>query len=262
MRNRTAARGYRPTFDVLERRDTPSSVVTGASLLHLLDSRAVPAVHTAGMHHHATGGHLHHRHDAHAPGLAKKAKILQGPPGPPGPQGPAGPQGAPGNSGPAGSQGAQGSPGPAGLPGPAGIVGSGFAQGGGGVTFNSAEQFVSPLVTVTVAANQSVYVSASVTVVGSFANPTDGQLLGFWIAFRPTGGTLTNANPSPQGFAMTGTGGGFASMSLSAVIAGLAPGTYQVGLAGEQIAASNLQTTASAGTGATTALVFMNPALT
>jgi hypothetical protein len=144
-----------------------------------------------------------------------------------------------------------------------GIVGSGFAQGGGGVTINSGEQFLSPLVTVTVAAGQSVYVSASVDVLGSFANPTDLQALGFWIAFRPTGGTtLTNANPAAQGFVMTGTGGAIQSISLSAVIAGLAPGTYQVGLAGEQIAASNLQTTASSGVGATSALVFTSSAPT
>jgi hypothetical protein len=138
-------------------------------------------------------------------------------------------------------------------------VGSGFAESGGGTSLNSGELFVSPLVTVTVAAGQSVYVSASVTVVGSFANLTDGELLDYWIAFQPSGGTLTNADAVGQAFTMTGTGGGFASFSRSAVIAGLAPGTYQVGLAGEQTAASNLQTTATVGSGATAALVFTSP---
>jgi hypothetical protein len=258
MRNRTGARTYRPTFEILERRDVPSALAR-ASLLHFLDSRAVPAVHTAETHHQARGEHHHHHHKPHAPAFAKKARILQGPPGPPGPQGPAGPQGPQGNTG---STGPQGNQGPVGLPGPSGIVGSGFAQGGSGVPINSGEQFVSPLVTVTVVAGQSVFVSASVDVVGSFANPTDVQFLEFWVAFLPIGGTLTNVNPAPQGFTMTGTSGGFASISLSAVIRGLDSGTYQVGLAGKQLAASNSQTTASAGTGSTSALVFIDPSIT
>jgi hypothetical protein len=136
----------------------------------------------------------------------------------------------------------------------------GFNEGASGVTFSSTEQFLGGL-TVTVAADQDVYVSASLSVMGSFQNPSDGEFLLFWIAFQPTGGTLTNVGPVPQGLSMTGTGGDLAMVSLSAVIKGLAPGTYQVGLAGEQGPASS-GASATAVSGSVSALVFFDASIT
>jgi hypothetical protein len=253
MRNRTTARTYHPTFDVLERRDVPSAVATGAGLLHLLDSRAVHALHSAaGHHHHATGArHHHHRPDAHALGSAKKVRIIQGPPGPPGLPGPAGPQGP------------KGSPGPAGLQGLSTIVSSQFRDGkpgpaGGVVTLNeqTAEQFVSPTVIVQVEVGQLVYVSGSASLGNASPDATNQAGLGFWIAFRQVGGTLTNVNSLPQ-FA-TVNGGGVVVVSLSAVLPSVAPGTYEIGLAGVFQGGSN-GASAVAITGATSALVFQNP---
>ena len=135
MRNRRRTRHYHPSFDVLERRDVPSSVATGSGLLLFLDSRAVPVVPTAGAHH-----HRHHHHHAGPHGLpdgggshttifAKKHKGTQGTPGP---QGPAGPPGATGPQGPAGKEGPQGPAGTTGTQGPQGPQGGTGPQGAQG----------------------------------------------------------------------------------------------------------------------------------
>jgi hypothetical protein len=126
MRNRTAARNHRPSFDVLERRDLPST--TGAGLLHLLQS--VPTqvfvqafsqrMDSAGAHHHAVAKRHHPGADVHAHPLARKKTVQTGPPGPPGPQGPPGLPGPVGPKGPAGPTGATGAPGPQGPAGPSG----------------------------------------------------------------------------------------------------------------------------------------------
>lgn len=128
MRNRTAARNYSPSFDVLERRDVPSSVATQATLLQFLSRlpaqvlrealqlRVTATDRSAGTHHHIAHakGHPHH-------GTSK--------PGPAGPQGPQGPQGQVGPQGPQGAVGPQGATGPQGLPGPQGPQGATGAQG-------------------------------------------------------------------------------------------------------------------------------------
>jgi hypothetical protein len=133
MRNRTDARRHRPSFDVLERRDVPSSAASAASLLHFLESLPAPVLHealalptgvadrSAGSHHHATDGHHHHSHGLHGfTGDIKK--VPKGLPGPPGPQGPPGLQGPQGPVGPQGPAGATGPAGPQGPQGPSGTV--------------------------------------------------------------------------------------------------------------------------------------------
>jgi hypothetical protein len=143
------------------------------------------------------------------------------------------------------------------------LVSSSFRDGGagvdgGGVTLNqqAAEQFVSPFVTIHVEIGQIAYVSASVSLLNGSLDATNQAGLSFWIAFLPAGGALTNANNFPQ-FA-TVNGGDAVVVSLSAVISGLAPGTYRVGLAGVFQGGTN-GASATAITGATSALVFQIP---
>jgi hypothetical protein len=110
MRIRTRARTYRLTVDVLESRDVPSSVTTGAGLLHPPRHLPPPVVlealvhetpaagRGAGAHHHAQGGHVHPGLDL--PRLAHgKKKRPATPAGAAGRQGPLGPQGPPGAAG-------------------------------------------------------------------------------------------------------------------------------------------------------------------
>jgi hypothetical protein len=130
---------------------------------------------------------------------------------------------------------------------------------GGVVTLNeptTAEQFVSPTVSVTVTPGQLVYVSASAFLLNQSPDATNQAGIGFWIAYRPVGGTLTNVNSVPQ-FA-TVNGQAAVVVSLSAVLPSVAPGTYEIGLAGMWQGGSN-GSSAVAVTGATSALVFQNP---
>jgi hypothetical protein len=234
MRNRTATRTYRPTFDVLERRDVPSALAAWASLLHFLESRAGPAMHTAGTHAQARGGHHHHRHAAHPPAFTRKAKLAQGPPGPPGPQGPAGPQGNPGPAGPAG---------------PSGITFGDFQAGNPNVLLNGGpEQFISPTLTVSVGPGQDLYVSASASLEATFLQGR--AVIDLWIAFQPTGGALTNVTPIAQEQVLFGADEEV--VTLSAVVN--QSGTFQVGLAGQWVGDGATPVTAFAGT--TSYLVF------
>jgi hypothetical protein len=135
----------------------------------------------------------------------------------------------------------------------------GSAPDGGGVTLNeqtTAEQFVSPTVFVQVGIGQLVYVSASASLLNQSPDATNQAGLGFWIASRPVGGTLTNVNSLPQ-FA-TVNGGDAVVVSLSAVLPSMAPGSYEIGLAGVFQGGSK-GASAVAITGATSALVFQNP---
>jgi hypothetical protein len=86
-------------------------------------------------------------------------------------------------------------------------------------------------------------------------DPTNQAFIGFTIAFQPTGGALTDANTRPQ--AATVNGNSAVVVSLSAVISGLAPGTYQVGLAAAPVGTGGTPgASALTLTGATSALVF------
>jgi hypothetical protein len=106
-------------------------------------------------------------------------------------------------------------------------------------------------VTVTVAAGQSIYVSANSSIVNPGAN---SAVVGFSIAYQASGGTLTNANTTIQETVL-GPAPATQLVSLSAVIAGLAPSTYQVGLAGELTFAAAPLVAVQA---ATAALVFQS----
>jgi hypothetical protein len=129
---------------------------------------------------------------------------------------------------------------------------------GGVVTLNeqTAEQFVSPTVIVQVGIGQLVYVSASASLLNASPDATNQAGIGFWIAYRPVGGTLTNVDSLPQ-FA-TVNGGAAVVVSLSAVLPSVAPGTYEIGLAG-MFQDGSKGASAVAITGATAALVFQNP---
>jgi hypothetical protein len=90
---------------------------------------------------------------------------------------------------------------------------------------------------------------------GSFADQSQDAVIGLRIAYQATGGTLTDANTISQVVRLTY--GDQPVVSLSAVISGLAPGTYQVGLAGAWVGGTG-GTSVTAFTGATSALVFQS----
>jgi hypothetical protein len=130
MRNVRKKRRHHLTLDFLDRRDVPSGLAVGATLVRFID-HAIPQVHEV-HHQDATG-----RHHSHAlePALAKKRppKGKASPPGSQGGQGSVGPPGATGAQGPAGATGPQGPAGATGLQGPAGATGP---QGPSGIVIN------------------------------------------------------------------------------------------------------------------------------
>jgi hypothetical protein len=202
MRNHTAARPYRPSLDVLERRDVPSSVTTPSSLLHFLDRLPPGALQAAldlraegarghgAAHHHAPGRHLHHGDALHGRIEARK----KGPVTVPGPPGPPGPQGAPGPAGPMGPLGPAGAPGPSGL-----VVPYTLAGGGSSGVFQ-------------VAADTPLFVIAIDTTVN--ARGTDGgsafmsleSPAGSFLEWSGVNSTSLGAPPTLTGFA-TGQAG-------------------------------------------------------
>jgi hypothetical protein len=197
---------------------------------------------------------------------AQGAEGPAGPPGPPGPQGdpgqpgdpglpgPAGPQGDPGTPGPAGpagpagpvgmtgATGPQGLPGPVGMTGatgpagpvgpqgPSGLVANAFASGNAVNPIPTNTDFLGPTVTLTVAANQKLFITAD-QALGSTIG-ADG--LNLYICFRSTS--------APAGTAPTTVGGGSfghkvaastrQSFGLSAITPNLTAGTYAAGLCG------------------------------
>ena len=164
-----------------------------------------------------------------------------GPVGPTGPQGgtgPTGPQGVIGPTGPQGNTGAQGGTGPTG---PQGVIGPTGPQGPSGVLFmsyaagtapypNNVLAFIAPTVDVTISApNQRIHViSHRALGAGSVA----ANELGIKICYQSTvSGSLLNE----VGLGMFGLQVPMNTrtvLGLSSVIAGLANGTYRVGLCG------------------------------
>ena len=156
---------------------------------------------------------------------------LVGPAGPAGPQGEQGLQGNAGPAGPAGPQGLQGIQGltgPIGPQGPSGVLSMNYAAAGA-ANPSTTLAFIAPIVAVTIsAANQRVHV-ISHRALGGYAAAHE---LGLRICLQSSGGG-----------ALTPIGGGTfglqvpantrISMGLSAVAAGLANGTYNVGLCGQ-----------------------------
>jgi hypothetical protein len=161
----------------------------------------------------------------------------QGPQGDTGPNGPAGPQGATGAQGtvgpigqqgpqgPAGQQGATGATGPTG---PSGVVGSAFANGETKFPSDTLG-FIAQPVTVTVGAGQSVEVTSSASM-GTFSS-LGAKNLSLFIGYQPAGGgDITSVGSGMIG--LTIPEGQRLDYTLSALISGLAPGQYKVGLAG------------------------------
>ena len=182
----------------------------------------------------------------------------QGEPGPQGEDGPPGPQGPPGNNGQDGEMGAQGPPGPvgpAGPAGPSGIVSGGFVSGFG-TSPGPVRAFLAPPRIVTVAAGESVFVVSSKALgtnsVGGAAN------LDLYICYRPTSSMGSPISIGAGILNMRLAIGQRVPMTLSAVINGLQPGDYQVGLCGDDDGDGNWNSNEY---GYTSALVF-NPATT
>lgn len=159
----------------------------------------------------------------------------QGVAGPQGPAGSVGPQGAAGPAGPQGGVGAQGPQGVAGPQGPQGVVSAGFVSGlcAAIATTNA---FISPTVTVTITSGQKVLVSSNCAL-GAGATAANG--LNIYIGYRSTvsGSPVTTFGGGTLG--LTSPANSRQIYGLSAVLSGLAPGTYEVGLVGRSTAPSN-----------------------
>jgi hypothetical protein len=121
-------------------------------------------------------------------------------------------------------------PGPQGPPGtPAAVsVGTRRFQT---TTPTSALTFLSPALPVTVASGQAVLVTATVTLGTTIAAGASGLRL--WIAYQPTGGTVTAAH-SGDWIDVQAVQNSLNTYSFSDTITGLAPGTYTVGMGGQQ----------------------------
>jgi hypothetical protein len=155
----------------------------------------------------------------------------QGPKGDPGDVGPAGPQGLKGDVGPVGPQGLQGAQGPQGPQGPSGVVNRYFAASAIGLLNPAAGmQFLAPTVDVTVASSTQSMLVTSQRVLGSTALGGANSLR-LAICYRGSDGILWSTGQVASGMGVpqyTRT-----VFPMTAVIGGLAAGTYTVGLCGQ-----------------------------
>jgi hypothetical protein len=160
----------------------------------------------------------------------------EGPPGPPGPQGPTGPQGPAGPAGPQGPtgpqgpQGATGPQGPAGPQGPSGVVTTVTLAGAAGpiAAFVTGWTFVGPIAAVTVADGQRLTGSAAAAL---GANPVNGTIpfdISICRQLQPAG-TIAPFFQSDFITAAIVTPLERSTFAVSATLAGLAAGTYNVG---------------------------------
>jgi hypothetical protein len=173
------------------------------------------------------------------------AMGLQGSQGAQGLQGSQGPQGLEGSQGLQGSQGAQGSQGPQGSQGLQGLQGSQGPQGPSGVVSTvfandlsysgalpSTLTMLGGYATVTVAANQKVFVVSSAALGGTAASSG----LNLYICYQA--GTSTPSTVGLGLFGLQTSGASRQVYSLSASITGLTAGSYNVGLCGTASAAT------------------------
>jgi hypothetical protein len=177
------------------------------------------------------------------PAAKQKIKVVVGPPGPQGPagpQGPQGPQGATGATGPqgplgplgpqgntgaTGAQGAQGPQGATGPQGPTGVVQSEFFTDVVG-TIDGTLRIVGPTLTYVVAAGQSVYVNVSAALGSTVGAGALNLSIGSQVFL--SGGPITQVATELQNLTI---GAGQRNVfALTAVVSGLAPGTYTIGL--------------------------------
>ncbi len=168
---------------------------------------------------------------------AMGAQGLQGPMGLPGAQGPMGAQGPAGPAGPPGAQGIQGLPGAQGVAGPAGPAGpagapgivSGVFTSGFGANPTATTAFISPTVTVTIAAGQKILAWAD-KALGAGATAASG--LNLYMCYQSTavgstiqifgGGSLGHAVPINTRI----------MFGINAYMTGIGAGTYNVGMCG------------------------------
>ncbi|MDB4957104.1 MAG: hypothetical protein JWO36_4673 [Myxococcales bacterium] len=143
-----------------------------------------------------------------------------------GPQGPTGAAGAPGATGAAGATGATGPQGPP------GVVASAFTAGQSSVSNVTA--FITPTVSVTIAANQKIYASANAGL-GSLA--TAGTALNIYMCYQLSGGPVTTWSLGM--FGLTSAANSRQVYGISAVMSGLGAGTYAVGMCGSSTSAAN-----------------------
>lgn len=154
----------------------------------------------------------------------------QGPIGVAGPAGPVGPQGPQGPQGPVGPTGQQGPAGPAGA---SGVVASAFASALSSVP--SSIGFVTASVSVTIQANQNIHVVSTASLGSTLSGGANG--LDLWICHRSGTGPFTTVGAGSFGLKVPqNTRQHF---TLSAVITGLAAGTYSVGLCGKYTTATS-----------------------
>lgn len=158
-----------------------------------------------------------------------------GPQGPPGPSGPQGPTGMTGATGPQGPVGATGPAGPQGPQGPAGESGIGNAVFASGSTaaITTANAFISATVSLTLAAGDKVYVSSNAAL---GAGATAANSLNIYICYQ--GGGPVNTVGGGM-FGLTSAANQRQTYGLSAVVSGLAAGTYAFGLCGASPNAAN-----------------------
>ncbi len=154
-------------------------------------------------------------------------------------QGPAGPAGANGAQGPAGPAGAQGPAGAAGAAGPAGPAGPAGAQGPSGVTQivstsglgagpTTTLAFIGPTLTVTLTANQKVFVAAN-KALGSGA--TQGGPMNLYLCYELPTGTAPSVSGGGS-FGYTAPVNQRLSYGLTNTVVGLPAGSYNFGLCG------------------------------
>ncbi len=172
----------------------------------------------------------------------------QGDPGATGPIGPQGPQGDPGATGPIGPQGPVGPTGPQGPAGTSSIIQTAFVTGAGtlpGTTYG----YVAPRASVTIQAGDVLQVNSSLVLGTTTTNGTTG--LDLAIAYSVGAGAPVVVGPGLLGISLGRAGRPV--QSLTAVISGLAAGTYNVGMIGRRTATSTWN---SVGNAYTTVLVI------
>jgi hypothetical protein len=129
-----------------------------------------------------------------------------------------------GANGPAGPQGATGPQGPAGIT--QAVFANAFGPNGGGVA--STTDFIGPIASVTVGANQRVAITASKALGSAAVGGANG--LNLFVCVRPTAGTITAIGAGM--FGMTVVQNERKLFTVPGISGPLAAGTYDVGMCG------------------------------
>ena len=151
-----------------------------------------------------------------------------GPIGPAGAVGPAGPQGLPGATGATGPAGIAGPAGPVGPTGPSGVIAFGYAAGNSNNNPSATKQFLVTPVQVVVAADQRVHIVSS----RAFGTLGGAGNLDIFPCYQLVGGGVPN-NVGLGIYDNAMAAGQRLTLSVNAIITGLAAGTYLVGMCGD-----------------------------